>query len=65
MKKKYTSQIYEEGLGATVYVPVDDAIKSKKNQKAKKVLGISWKIIYTILAILMALLLFWLTFPLK
>ena len=64
MKKKYTNQIYEEGLGASVFVPVDNAIKNN-TKKTRKVLSIGWKIIYTLLAVLVAALLFWLTFPLK
>ena len=65
MKKKYTKQIYEEGLGASVFVPVDEAIKSKTKKKTRKFLSLSWKIFYTILAILVAALLFWYNFPLK
>ena len=62
MEKKYTNQIYEEGLGASVFVPVNKAINSNKK---RKILSIGWKILYTSIALLIAALLFWLTFPLK
>ncbi len=64
MKKKYTTQIYEEGLGANVFVPVNNKINKTSNKKVKKILGISWKIFYTIIAILIAIILFLITSPL-
>ncbi len=64
MKKKFTDQIYQEGLGANLYAPVSDAIKKSSHKKAKRILSISWKIAYTIIAIILAILLFLFTFPL-
>ena len=60
MKKRYLDQLYDEGLGASVYTPVNDIIK----KNTEKMLKIVWKIVYTIILLLAAALIFWLTFPL-
>ena len=64
MKKRYLDQLYDEGLGASVYTPVNDIIKKKTKKNTEKMLKIVWKIVYTIILLLAAALIFWLTFPL-
>ena len=55
--KEYLNQIYYEGLGKSIYYPLENKIKKIKNDKYKKNLIIIVKIIYFIFSILLSLIL--------
>ena len=56
--KKYLNQIFYEGLGKSIYAPIEKMIKKSGNEKFKNIAIKSWKIIYFILAITIAIFLF-------
>lgn len=63
--KEYIRQFYNEGLGLMFYVkPVKRLSKIIKNKKVLKVFSILIKIIYTILAITFAVIMFIEKYPL-
>jgi len=62
--KEYVKQIYNEGLGLTLYKPVEIKIKKLKNDKVKTVLLNIYKFLYLIIAFVIAIILFWITYPL-
>lgn len=57
--KKYIDQIFYEGLGKTVYYPTEKKINKIKNKKTKKIFTLIVKSLYFILAILIAVVLFY------
>lgn len=57
--KEYIDQIFYEGLGRTLYYPIEIRINKLKNQKVKKLFTIIVKSIYLVIAILIALMLFY------
>ena len=57
--KKYMDQIFYEGLGRSIYYPIEKKIKRLKNKKLKNKLVIFTKVIYFIFALLLALILFY------
>ena len=57
--KKYIDQIFYEGLGKTIYVPVENKIKNIKNEKLRNIFTVSVKCLYFVLAILIAFMLFY------
>lgn len=62
--KEYIKQIYEEGLGLSVYKPIEKKIKKIKNIDLRKYLSNVYKVIYMLLAITISILLFIATYPL-
>ena len=62
--KEYIKQIYDEGLGLTLYKPVEKKIKKIKVKELKKFLNYLYKAFYMILAIVISILLFLATYPL-
>lgn len=61
--KEYIKQIYEEGLGRSVYVPLKKKIDKKTKGNTNKFLTKSIKVIYGILALIIAFLLFYVAYP--
>ena len=57
--KKYIEQIFYEGLGRSIYYPLEDKIKKLNNKKIKKFLIKALKIVYFILAFILAFILFY------
>ena len=62
--KKYVEQIYNEGLGLTIYKPIANLIEKIKCSGLKRVLICLYKIIYLIFAIAISIILFLVTYPL-
>ena len=62
--KEYIKQIYDEGLGLTLYKPVESKIKKIKNNNTKKLLIRAYKILYLLFSVLVAIILFIVTYPL-
>ncbi|MBE6156428.1 MAG: hypothetical protein E7161_01645 [Firmicutes bacterium] len=62
--KEYVEQIYNEGLGLTIYKPIEHKIEKIKNSGIKKVLICLCKIFYLIFAIAISIILFLATYPL-
>lgn len=56
--KEYIDQIFYEGLGKTLYYPIEKVIKKTKNKKLEKNLILTWKILYFLFSIVVAILLF-------
>jgi hypothetical protein len=59
MMKKYLDQIFYEGLGKTIYYPIEKLIKKINKEKLKNSLILLAKIIYLIIAIVIAIFLFY------
>ena len=57
--KKYIDQIYYEGLGKTIYVPVEKIINKIKNESVRKVFTFIVMCLYFVLAIFIAVMLFY------
>ena len=55
--KEYINQIFYEGLGKSIYCPLEEKINKLKNKKTKKILINTTKILYFVLAIIIALIL--------
>ena len=62
--REYVEQIYNEGLGLTLYKPVENKLKKIKNNKLKKILINVYKFLYLLLAIIISIALFLVTYPL-
>lgn len=62
--KEYIKQIYDEGLGLSVYKPIEKKIKKIKNKELKRYCSILFKVIYMLLAITISIILFLATYPL-
>lgn len=62
--KEYIKQIYDEGLGLSVYKPIEKKIEKIKNKDLKKTCSILFKAIYMLLAITISIILFLATYPL-
>lgn len=63
--KEYVNQIYNEGLGANLYVPLRNVINTKIDSKAIKKVFISIiNVVYFIIAIAVSIFLFLITYPL-
>ncbi|MBE6154295.1 MAG: hypothetical protein E7163_01795 [Firmicutes bacterium] len=56
--KKYLDQIFYEGLGKTIYLPIEKLINKINNSLFKKRLIIFTKIIYFVVALTIAICLF-------
>lgn len=61
--KNYWKQIYEEGLGKTIYVPLKKSIDNSIKGKMNKILTIFTKLFYAIIAFAIAFLLFYVAYP--
>ena len=57
--KEYINQIFYEGLGKSLYYPIENKIKKSKNNNIKNKLIIVTKIIYFIFSLILALILFY------
>jgi len=57
--KKYIDQIFYEGLGKTLYYPIEKQINKIKNNKIKKTFTIIVKSLYLIIALFIAFMLFY------
>ena len=56
---KYINQIFYEGLGKSLYYPLEKRVKKFKNKELGRVLIIILKILYLILAVGIAVSLFY------
>ena len=61
--KSYIKQIYEEGLGKSIYVPLKKKIDRKTTGKTKEILLKLLKVIYMVIALFIAFLLFYIAYP--
>jgi len=60
----YIDQIYNEGLGKTVYTPIKKFIDNKiKKVKTNQILTLSLKIIYALLVISIGILYVYISWP--
>lgn len=57
--KKYIDQIFYEGLGKSIYLPVEKKINKISNKKVRKAFTIIVKCLYFMLAIFIAVMLFY------
>ena len=55
--KKYINQIFYEGLGVTLYKPIENIINKIKNNKINNIFIAVYKIVYLLFTICLALLL--------
>lgn len=53
--KEYINQIFYEGLGYSLYVPVEKLINKINNKKLSKILISTYKILYFVFSIAIAL----------
>lgn len=53
--KEYVDQIFYEGLGYSLYVPIENKIKKINNKKLNKILINTYKVIYFVFSIILAL----------
>ena len=57
--KKYIDQIFYEGLGKSVYLPIESEINKINNVKLRKIVTIIVKSLYFLVAISIAIMLFY------
>jgi len=57
--KKYIDQIFYEGLGKSIYVPIEKLIDKITNKRVRKLFTIIVKCLYFVLAIFIAFMLFY------
>lgn len=62
--KEYVKQIYNEGLGLTIYKPVEKRILKLKDSGIKRFLMYLYKGIYLVFAVIISIVLFLVTYPL-
>lgn len=55
--REYIDQIFYEGLGKSIYYPIEKSIKKIKNKSIEKYLTLLCKVIYFILSIVLAIVL--------
>lgn len=53
--KEYIDQIFYEGLGYSLYVPIENIIKKINNKKLNKILINTYKVIYFVFSIVLTL----------
>lgn len=53
--KKYIDQIFYEGLGYSLYVPVEKLINKINNKKLSKILINTYKFLYFVFSLIIAL----------
>lgn len=61
--KGYINQIFEEGLGSTIFKPIKGQIDKHTKGNINKILTSILKFVYIILAILIAFCLFYVAYP--
>ena len=61
--KEYIKQVYEEGLGRSIYVPVKKKIDKTTKGNTNKFLTKLVKFVYGIIALVIAFLLFYVAYP--
>lgn len=57
--KKYIDQIFYEGLGKSIYCPIEKVINKINNLKVRNMLTIIVKCLYFVIAISIAVMLFY------
>ena len=55
--KEYIKQIFYEGLGKSIYCPIENVIKKIKNKNIEKYLTLLCKVVYFIISIIIAIVL--------
>ena len=55
--KEYIDQIFYEGLGKSIYCPLESVIKKIDNKNIKKYLTLLCKVVYFIISIFIAIVL--------
>ena len=55
--KDYINQIFYEGLGKSIYCPIENVIKKIKNKNIENYLTLLCKVVYFIISILIAIML--------
>lgn len=63
--KNYINQIFEEGLGYSIYMPIEKIIKKKFSGSKKATLIFLAKLFYLVIAFLGVCILFYYGFPFK
>lgn len=53
--KEYINQVFYEGLGYSLYVPVEKLINKINNKKLSKILKNTYKLLYFVFSIAIAL----------
>lgn len=53
--KEYIDQIFYEGLGYSLYVPIENKIKKINNKKLNKIIINTYKVIYFVFSIVLTL----------
>lgn len=53
--KEYIDQIFYEGLGYSLYVPIENKIKKINNKKLNKIIINTYKVVYIVFSIILAL----------
>ncbi|MBQ3021472.1 MAG: hypothetical protein IJD92_04550 [Bacilli bacterium] len=59
--KKYIDQIYYEGLGKSIYYPLEKLINKINNNSVRKIINIILKSLYFIIALFIAIMLCYFT----
>lgn len=57
--KKYVNQIFYEGLGKSIYYPIEKVINKINNKKIRNVFTFIVKCLYFVIAISIAIMLFY------
>lgn len=53
--KEYIDQIFYEGLGYSLYVPIENKIKKINNKKLNKIIINTYKVVYIVFSIILTL----------
>ena len=53
--KEYIDQIFYEGLGYSLYVPIENKIKKINNKKLNKIIINTYKVVYIVFSLIIAL----------
>ena len=57
--KAYIDQVFYEGLGKSIYCPIENKLNKIKNEKTKRVLIGTVKVVYFIIAVSLTFMLFY------
>lgn len=57
--KAYIDQVFYEGLGKSIYCPIENKLNKIKNEKIKRVLIGTVKVVYFIIAVSLAFMIFY------
>ena len=55
MMKKYIDQIYNEGLGTTLYIPIEKKLNNINKESLRKIFIKIYRVLYFIFAIVLAI----------